>query len=108
VSVIGHLKDRRRAHDPGRAVCCPGRAAVRRYPSSAGTNTEPHVAQPKAKEEHKDPADHQGFVASTREQLDLPIERGEPLPATLVRARAQAQAPNSRQKRDLVRERALG
>jgi hypothetical protein len=83
-------------------------AAVRRHPLLAGTYTELRVAELKAKEQYKDAADQQRFVASTRERLARSIERGEPLPATRVHARSQTRGPNSRPERDLVQERALG
>jgi hypothetical protein len=107
VSVIGHVKDSRRAHDRGRALCRPGRAAVRRYPLLAGTYTELHAMELTPKEQHKDPADQQRFVTNSREQLARAIERGEPLTATRVPARDQMRASNSRQERDLVQEWAL-
>ena len=108
VSLIGHVKDRGRAHDRGRALCRPDRAAVRRHPLLAGPYTELHVAELKAKEQYKAPDDQQRFLVSTREQLARATERGAPLPATRVQARAQTRARNSRQERGLVQERTLG
>ena len=83
-------------------------SAVRKYPSLAGTYTELRVAELKAIEQFKNPEDRSRFVVRTREQLAEDIERGEPLPVTRVKPRAQTQSSNSPKARDLVQERVLG
>jgi hypothetical protein len=83
-------------------------AAVRQYPALAGTYTELHAAELKAIQQFKGAEDRARFVARMREMLAKGIERGEPLPVTRVKPRAQTQLSNPPKARDLVQERVLG
>jgi Large polyvalent protein-associated domain 7 len=83
-------------------------AAVRKYPSLAGAYTELREGEIKAIQQFKVVEDRVRFLARMRERLAEGIERGEPLPVTRVKPRAQMQSPNPPKARDLVQERVLG
>jgi len=102
------LRERAELAQAVRDTALTKETAVRKYPSLAGTYTELRVAELKAIEQFKKPEDRTRFVSRTREQLAENIERGEPLPVTRVKPRAQTQSSNPPQARDLVQERVLG